>query len=230
MRKRYLVITFFITSHCLAQNADTSFANIVCKNFNYDTLKYISCVNTPPGIYAIRFRADKHGNFNNFSPLNDSVTTLNLLFIEAIKNSNPLFISEKMKKGDYLQLFYFNNVSHCNPNRQKDNSLPISFSDSIVDFSKPYEKEMIKILSGELVSIQKSIQNLQQFSMNGRNVILLPPVIIDNNDPKMEKPKAGFWNDTPKRTPTKEQLDNIQKLIQQRKNEKDGMKNNDNHF
>lgn len=213
----YLLILLFVSLSCLAQdrNPGTSLATDIRHNFNYDTLSTFSCLNTPVGVYAIKFRVDKQHRFYDFSAANDSLVHIQRLFIHAIRKSNSSAEARKLKQGTYLQLIYFNNTLSCHPFRNRNNLLITVPPDTSTSVDGNYDKEIISLLSTQLVSIEKTFASLQQSGFTTEPMIWLPPVIIGEKKADMGKP--GFRNDIKPSPRTTEQ---IEQKIQEHKKKK----------
>jgi hypothetical protein len=190
-RKFLLIVCCLISAGSIAQS-NLSIAKEISKNFNYDTLPSISCLNVPVGIYLVSFQIDKNRAIKNFVFSNDSLTDLNFLFFEAIQKS--IFSGQaKLKQGKYLQLIYFSNVSFCNENRDKNNKLKIIGTDTAtIDFSIN-DKDIIQQMNLLFASFEKSIINLSKKSFSG-TFTYLPVAIINNVNPN-RKISSGFKND-----------------------------------
>lgn len=213
----------FLTSFtCFAQENDNSISlsNKIRKNFRYDSLSYLSCLNTPPGIYLVKFQVDGEGQFSEFKANNDSLPDLNQLFINAIRKCS-LSGSDKLKKGIYLQSVYFNNVLYCHPFRDKNNNLQAVLPDTSVKFDNNDSREVAILMNNHLRSIENSIANLDFQKFVNESMIWLPIVIIDNQDPNSSR-GPGFRNDIRQNDITSAEIEVIQKLIEEKRRNKDG--------
>lgn len=59
MKKLFISALLFFSASCIAQKQKSekiSLAEEIRKNFQYDSLSSLSCMNTPPGVYAIKFK------------------------------------------------------------------------------------------------------------------------------------------------------------------------------
>lgn len=216
--KLFLVLIVVLTTlTCRAQQEkpEISLAYQIKKYFNYDSLSHLSCLNTPQGIYGIKFSVDNNGKIWNCQPANDSVIYLNRLFIEAIEKSIDSFQNNKLAPGDYMQYIFFNSLS-CNMNLDKNNSLPVFQRDTTNSISINY-KEVSKILSDVISSIETSVIHLQKKVISHTGTLILPFAIINNENPNWDKNKPGFKNDIRQKTMTKAEIDTLEKLIEQRK-------------
>jgi hypothetical protein len=223
MKKISIAILIIASIPCSGQrnNDSVSLSDEIRRNFSYDTLSYLSCLNTPPGIYLVKFQVDGKGYFSEFKSNNDSLADLNRIFIDAIQKCSLLPGSVKLKKGTYLQTIYFNNVLHCNPFRGKDNVLQVVVPDTTVKFDVKVDKDIADMLNGQLKSIENSIANLDFQKFGDEKITLLPIVLINNENPNAYR-GPGFRNDTRKIDFTKAEIDKIQKLIEEKRRSKDG--------
>jgi hypothetical protein len=223
MKKLIIAILIITSIPCSGQrnNDSVSLTNEIRRNFSYDSLYYLSCLNTPPGIYLVKFQVDGNGHFSGFKSNNDSLADLNRLFIDAIQKSSLSPGSISLKKGSYLQSIYFNNVLHCNPYRDKDNNLQVIIPDTTVKFDDNVDKDIAGMLNVQLTSIENSIANLDFQKFGDEKITWLPIVLINNEDPTAYR-GPGFRNDTKQKDFTKAEIDKIQKLIEEKRRSKEG--------
>lgn len=219
MKNILFQISFFFTAlNANAQiNENHSFADEIRLSFNYDSLSLISCDHAPVGIYAIFFKVSQKGFLNDFAYTNDSLKSLNYLFIDAIKKTNTkILLPSQLKEGEYLQLIYFSNSLSCKPQYAK--ALNVNMQpDSVLFSSKKINQEVIKILSDQLISIQNSLVEVNKGKFLNKSLNVLPIAFINNDDPN-SKNGRGFQNDIKKFSgDTKE----IEDKIESKKRQKD---------
>lgn len=101
-------------------------------------------------------------------------------------------------------------------NLDKNNSLSVFQRDTTNSISINY-KEVSKILSDVISSIETSVIQLQKKVISNSGTLILPFAIINNENPNWNKNNPGFKNDIRQKTMTKAEIDTLEKLIEQRK-------------
>jgi hypothetical protein len=220
MNKLLLKYLIFLSISCTAQKQKNNFfvtwADEINKNFSYDSLISLSCINTPPGIYAIKFKIDKKGVLISLYFSNDTLVYLNKLFFEALKKSNLSMSKNGIGKGVYLQLIYFNNLLSCSPYRDKDNVLMTLKPDTSINFSPNYSNEINKFLNSQLVSINKSLVDIQNSNFQNERIYFLPPAFITDTNPN-KKSSLQTKNDIKSSSIS---IEEMEKMIQDAKTKK----------
>lgn len=196
------------------------------KNFDYDPPGFLSYINTTSGLYAIKFKINNEADASGFITLYNAYNKLQTLFILAIKKSISKKDSIKLEPGSYLQLIYFSNILYCNPNRDENDSLIKLSPDSSINFSENsnYDKEIIELLSSQLVSVEKSIFVLKESGFDSKEQICLPIAYINNENPN-KKMGRSFRSDTKDRQWTKEEIEQLERKIQIERKKKRENKN-----
>jgi hypothetical protein len=199
-----------------------SLAESIRINFSYDSLFNLSCINTPPGIYAVWFKVNKKGQFVDFNFSSDSLSDLKEFFIKAIKKSRSTFSNRELKKirnRILYQTIFFNNILSCHPWRDKNNSFYKTQPDTSIDLSGNYNREIIQLLGYQIASIEKSIADYIPNAIQKRSVIILPPAIINDINPNRKK-QMGFVKDyihRPRNEEERKKLEeDIKKIIELR--------------
>jgi len=188
---------------CVAQDTridKLSLAKEIAVNFNYDTLKNFSCKETPPGIYALRFKVSKKNKAYDCKFSNDSLLLLKTLFISAL-NLSLEKCNNLISDREHLQLFYYNNYSSC-----------VYPQDTSAINLNTINKEVAELLSNQLIAIESSIRQL--FINEKPQLFVLNPVIINNDNPNQPRPKKGFRNDNQKMNISEMSEDRLTRLIE----------------
>lgn len=167
----YLFILFFADP--IFSQIPKDYGEKFHKNLDCETLKELTCIEAPTGIYAIKFKVKRGGKFGDFVASNKSLEKLNQIFISAIIKSVSKY--SHIDDGSYVQLFYFFNFNYCNVTSHVFKSE--SKKDSLLDLNN-INSELINQLSQQIESIHSSWRYMQKMSINEK-VFVLPFLYID---------------------------------------------------
>lgn len=214
---RKLLFLFVLHWLVLVSNAQQakpdsfSLPDSIRKFFNYDTLKYISCIKTPPGVYALYFKIGTDGIASDYEFSQDSLTVLKNLLISAVGKALKAYPLPIIKDKRCLQLIYYNNFLGCLDTTALTNESNI-------------QKQISDLLENQLFMIEKSINDLAKRDFLSEYVFLRA-VIINNKNPNQPTPGKSFINDNYKTTEKERPIKNIEEIkkeIERKKREKGG--------
>lgn len=210
MKKLFLAILswllVFVTSAQESRDVKSKFhtaslADSIRKYFNYDTLRYIPCLQVPAGVYALGFKIGNNRKPYGYEFSQDSLAILKNLFIGALEHALRTQSFQMTAGKKYMQLIYYNNFLGC-----------LALHDTISD-PGGIHKEMSDFLANQLHLIERSFTYIRK--NDSTQYFFLKAVVINNDNPNRPQLQKSFNKDFRKATQSELPKEQMQRMIQE---------------